>query len=225
MARHYRIIASIAMDTALPEDVCVNTWHFLHENEPPGTTPQDSANDMIDQLEEFYTGIDGVIYPAIVGTSIECRAYDMADPEPRVPVLTRIITIAPTTATPLPPEMAVCLSMKADVESGEIAARRRGRVYVGPLQVGLPGVTSGKVIVSASYTGNIADNAELAFRTGLTGSDPYLCVYSRTEDEGGASVADSFHKVTSIYVDNAFDVQRRRGHESTARLTRAFPGR
>lgn len=219
MDRMYRIIAAINTDTALPEDLIVNTWHFRHTDVSVGTTPEDSANDMIDQLEEFYQAIDGVLFPTTVGTTIQCKAYDLNDAEPRVPVLTRSIAITPNTGEPMPHEVAICLSLKADVESGEPAGRRRGRVYLGPLVKAAASVDSNRVVFSNDYRNAVRDAAIAAFLTGLTSEDPKLHVYSRTTDLGGATVANSFFRVVRGEVDNAFDTQRRRGHAPSAKTT------
>lgn len=219
MDRLYRIICGIEMDTALPEDVVVNNWHFRTTDVNVAETPQDTANNMIDQLEEFYQSIDAAVFPSTVGTNIVARAYDLNDPEPRVPVLTRNIPIVPGATDPLPHEVAICMSLLSDVESGDIAARHRGRIYLGPVRAAVVVVDGGRATLGNVTRQLIADAAMAAFGTtgtgDLTADDPKLHIYSRTTDLEGESLSNSFFRVNSVKVDNAFDTQRRRGHAAT----------
>lgn len=98
------------------------------------------------------------------------------------------------------------LSFQADKVSGLPQARRRGRVYFGPLggaaeASGRPGTT----LLSAV----VAFGAALLSESNL--ADWTWVVYS-TVNNGGAPV-------TNGWVDNSFDTQRRRGLEWTARTT------
>lgn len=219
--RFIRVIASWGRDTGLPEDASVNVWHFAHRDYPIGTTPQDSANDVIDRLESFYQEVDQ-IYAAENGTTVVCKAYDLNDAEPRTPILERNITVAPSATGGLPHEVAICMSFIADVPSGVSRARRRGRVYLGPIQTGAAASSGGRVFVSDTTRGIITAAAVAAFDTGLGAEDPRLVVYSRTDDEGGESVANSCHDVVSVWVDDAWDTQRRRGTSPQTRTTVAI---
>jgi hypothetical protein len=46
-----------------------------------------------------------------------------------------------------------------------------------------------------------------------------LSVFSPTTLAGGGSLASSFSSVIGGHIDNAFDTQRRRGPEASARVT------
>jgi len=219
--RFLRVIASWVRDTGLPEDNSINVWHFAHRDYSVGTTPEDSANDVVDRLEAFYQEVDQ-IYAAENGTTITCKVYDMNDAEPRQPILERDITVAPSATGGLPHEVAICMSFAADVASGDVRARRRGRVYLGPIYTGAAASSGGRVFVSATVRGIITAAAVAAFDTGLIATDPRLCVYSRTDDLEGESTSNSFHDVTSVWVDDAWDTQRRRGTAPTTRDTVAI---
>lgn len=224
--RPFRIQVVRQMPSLLPEDVIVNTWHFHHDNFPPLTTVEDSANDMIDQLEEFYQGIDDTLFPSGFGAVLTAKAYDLDQPEPRVPVVTRDIAVSASLNPSMAREVAVCLSMRAELVAGTNPARRRGRVFLGPIQSGAITITNGQTVLSAGAQTQIRDAAVAAFHTGLTISDPFLSVYSPTTDAGaGVGTGDAFFQVEHIWVDNAFDTQRRRGSESTLRQAADFPGR
>jgi len=225
MDRFYRVLAELATDSALPEDVVVNTWHFASYDVIPGTTPQDTANDMFDQLVSFYNNMTANLAPATITGAITLTAYDLNDPTPRVPVHTRAFTANAGAGAALPHEVAMCLSMKADVPSGANARRRRGRVYIGPIKQAVAEQGIGKVIITQAQRDGLVDMARIAFHNALIGTDPYLCIYSPTTDAAGASLADSFFKVTEFHVDDAFDIQRRRGAAPTARSVYVVPGR
>lgn len=216
--RFIRVIASWGRDTGLPEDASVNVWHFAHRDFNPGTTEQDSANDCIDRLESFYQEIDQ-IYSAENGPVIVCKAYNLESPEPRTPLLERNIDVTPSGTVGFPHEVAICLSMAAEMVSGQPRARRRGRVYLGPIQSGASVSGGGRVSVSPTTMGIITDAAVAAFDTGLGPEDPRLVVYSRTDDENGVSVANSCHDVVTMWVDDAWDTQRRRGTAPQTRDT------
>lgn len=221
--RYLRAIAAIGVDTTLSEDIVTNTWHFRHENADANVTPQDSANDVVDQLEVFYQGIDDLLFPSTVGNTITVRVYNIEDAQPRVPLLTRNIAIVPSVEVPLPHEVAIALSMKSDVASGQNPARRRGRVFLGPIARTALGVEDNRVVVTEFVRNSIRDRAVEAFGTAnggpLNAEDPKLHIYSRTTDIQGASVPDSFFRVNTIEIDNAVDTIRSRGHDRTAKTT------
>lgn len=130
------------------------------------------------------------------------------------PVFTRNFTVGAIAAgspIDLPAEVAVCLSFHADLtgipeKSGATrpAARRKGRVFIGPLnnfsQTGVP------VVVGAPIRDALAAAA-------ITLSDAVGAsqrVWSRT----GAAL---YGPIVGGWIDNAFDTQRRRGEAYTAR--------
>jgi hypothetical protein len=219
--RFMRVIASWGRDTGLPEDASVNVWHFAHRDYPVGTTPSDSANDIVDRLESFYQDIAS-IYSSENGTAVICKVYDLNDPEPRSVILERSIEVVPSPTEGFPHEVAICMSFAAAVASGQPRARRRGRVYLGPIYSGASSTSGGRVLVSATVRGIITAAAAAAFDTGLIATDPRLVVYSRTDDQTGESVANSCHDVVTLWVDDAWDTQRRRGTAPTTRDTIAI---
>lgn len=195
------------MDTTVPADAAVNVWHFQSSGAAGGT----EYDVITSSLETFYNTLAGKLSPAIAnGWTV--KIYDLADAEPRVPVNEDTINPSPGGLAPLPAELAVCMSYKSAVVSGVPAARRRGRLYLGPLATGVLD-SSGMI---SSDTRTVVTGAATAFAddigavAGLTWE-----LYSPTDD--------IMRRITSVYVDNAFDVQRRRGVDASARTTVVIP--
>lgn len=219
-----RVIAEIKMDSGNPADSVTNTWYFDIEEPEIGTTDVALMNTAFDKLEVFYNAIDG-FYPSIVQPTITLTGYDLSHPTPRTPVHTRDFLFTPTTTASLPQEVAVVLSFQAAPESGLPQARRRGRVFIGPLHINvLEHVTGVGPTLGAAFRTVLRD-AALALRNSDGGVGPgeetQWAVYSPTTRAGGASLPDSMHDVDSGWVDNAFDIVRSRGTTPTVRTT--FP--
>lgn len=197
----YRTQVSLANVTSIPEDRVTNTWWTIADNVA-------ALQNFVTALVTFYQSVDAEFSSVVATTGHDIKSYDMADPEPRRPVnWDTSMTLAPGT-TRLPPELAICLSFQAPPQSGVEQARRRGRVYLGPLRV-----------AAIDSAGNIATAAATTVRnaaqTLLDSSDAIgtwsWAVYS-TVDQTAITV-------TSGWVDQAVDIQRRRGLASPSRLT------
>jgi hypothetical protein len=138
------------------------------------------------------------------------KFYKMSDPEPRTPFITLTMDPIAVGTSGMPEEVAICLSYYATPASGESPARRRGRIFIGPLSqtafdsssVGTfstPDPTARAAIASAAAV--LADQSE-AFQ---------WAVYSPTDQIA--------RQIIGGWVDNAFDTQRRRGRRATTRNT------
>jgi hypothetical protein len=190
-----------------PENVWVNTWHFSHIGPP---SDFDNVRDM---LEDFYTevptgttlSIESFFPDSMFSPTASVTAYNLADPEPRVPVYTSTFAVGPSSADSLPTEVSLCLSLHAEFVSGSPNARRRNRKYLGPFVIG--------------------SNSD-----GRPGNDLVECVLMSARDllaasEASASwdwvtwspTASQEHEVVGGWVDNAWDTQRRRGLDPTLR--------
>lgn len=208
----YRYQVVLDHDSALPEDVTVNTWHY--DVPDAGDRELPAA-----KIEDFYntnpsgeaSAVEDFLSAALAGTA-RTKIYNLSDPEPRVPVATLEWTFTPGTDR-LPSEVALCASIQAPQESGEPQARRRGRIFLGPLADEALALATGRPsttcidIVAKALRDLIADSE--------TSTDYALCVYSTVDNVG--------YQVTNGWVDNAFDTQRRRGLAPTVRtLVTAF---
>lgn len=214
MAR-IRAVVTMPYTTALPEDVVVNTFHFLTGNSPasPGELTDIMAilrnaynADLAGAGSSVAAALSNLVSRAANAATVEC--FDLADAEPRLAVSSLAWTVdASSGATASPSEVALCMSFQAAPISGVPQARRRGRVFLGPfngnvLSLTTPGRPSAALIASVVGMGGqlLADS--------ITEDVPW-CVYSR--------VGDAMAAVTDGWCDNAWDTQRRRGVAASAR--------
>jgi len=199
----YFVQATIFPTSNLAADAATNTFSFT----------ADSASTMalgpLVQLENFYKSMVSIFPNTIRQDDHLLKAYNRADPEPRAPIATRLFsfTAAPGGA-PLPPEVSLCLSFQALKLSGQPQARRRGRVYLGPLRqdrVGTDGRPTAGLLTSALDAG-----------TALLASSDASALWSWDiwSTVGAAGVL-----VDNGWCDNEFDTQRRRGRIATLRQT------
>ena len=190
----YRMQCSFAADTALPRDRFVITPHFSTPN--PWPEMQSLVDDLADRLAAFdQAGANG--------REVNVRAYDAQSPPPNRPLAeaTRARDVAPASRTMR--EIALCLSFYSEFNE----PRRRGRLYL-PLFWISGGATVGprpaaEHIARAAMLPEIFQN--------LGGTDVDWCVFSRRDNEA--------RPVTNWWIDDEFDVQRRRGLRSTTRTT------
>lgn len=200
---HVLFTSTLWMDSGLPEDYAVNTWHL--------TTPDGSelagAVAFQSALTTFFTSIDNYLSAELEGT-VAFKAYDMSDPTPRVPILIDGAALTPSTSR-LPSEVALCMSFQSSRVSGTSQARRRGRVYIGPL--GSPAIDTATGRPAGAFRTDLA-NAGSAMIAASDASTAYQWVVYSTVD-------DATHNVVTGWVDNAFDTQRRRGVAPTIRTT------
>ena len=193
-------------DTNTPEDVYVNTWYF--DSGTDGFT-QTVVDEIAADLQTFYftaAPLTSLAVKAFLGPSIasaELRCYDMSDAEPRVPLYGTLTYGSATINGPIPAECSCVLSYNA---GPPVTGRRRGRIYLGPLSTeALQSGQTSDARVSANMYETVAQSA---YRLIDTGDHPWV-VYSPT--------GNSYAPVVGGHVDNAFDIQRRRGHEATYR--------
>lgn len=196
-----RVLSNLKMVSGIPDDDVMNVFHVEADPALPG---------ILDLATGWQSFMDSIapLFPNTVATSGHTiRAYNLADPEPRAPVLdTTFITPSVSAVDPLPSEVALCISYQGVRVSGDPQRRRRGRMYIGPLstsqlQDGRPHPVTLTDLVTA-FEAFYADLASNAIEFG---------VYS-TMDEGLVTLSNG-------WVDNAFDIQRRRGWAPTSRET------
>jgi hypothetical protein len=197
--------------TGLPEDVCINTWHFAGADNL--VTMSGKA---VDQLTDFYTGghTGGSPLMQYMSESLEedglsITVYDFAAAIPRSPLGTVDVPIEFLAETPLPREVACVLSYRAEYVSGEPKARYRGRVFFGPLNTeGIATDATTKIpTVSSSLRTSLCAAARDLVDAG--DSDTAWALYSPSDD--------AFRVVTQGFVDNEWDTVRSRGSAATVR--------
>lgn len=216
-------VCSMPHISGLPEDACQNAWVF---SDAAATDTEVLAALIAGRVQDFYTAVSGYFANCVTRSIPSSQTfYDITGhltPTPGAghgsPVATDTLTLASaSSATALPSEVAAVLSFHGDltgipIETGAIrpAARRSGRVYLGPLNI--------------SATDNPGAFAECrpnaTFRTAVTNAAHDLLA----DTAGGTwmvwSRAGGFlTPVAGGYMDDAWDTQRRRGPAATGRTT------
>lgn len=190
-------------DSGLPEDRIINAWSFT-----TAASKDDSEAESIDDaLIAFYGDIADLLSVWLSG-SVTFKFYDRADATPRVPWFTETRVITGISASTLPHEVALCLSFAAAPVSGQPPARRRGRVFLGPLSQGAASASTGRPAAGVISSIVLAAQDLLDASTGASWS---WSIYS--------TVDDATREVLSGWVDDAFDTQRRRGVAPVGRTT------
>lgn len=198
----YRTIVELVHESGNPDDKVVNVWHCIADD-------LTALNLFLTQITTFYAAIDGAYSTNIASTGHRIRCYDLADPEPRAPVVDQGAGTLSTGSTSLPHELALCMSFQAPQQSGQSQARRRGRLYLGPFADDASNSANGfPAAATLTQLGNAIQAILDASQAATTWA---WAVYSPTN---GAAI-----EVTNAWLDNAWDVQRRRGVSSTSRTT------
>lgn len=205
-------------DNAFSEDNVVNTFHFHPLN---GSNTLAARDQIASKLNTFYQAVDQLMSESLTG-AYTLKIYDLSDPEPRVPSGTYTGSITPAVGASLPNEIALCMSFRGDTASGQNAARRRGRIYLGPFPVSTQEVIAGDTRPNLGLRNTIAAAAQ-ALRTPIVGDLAAWSVFSPTtagpQPWTDAEVDAATFPVVSGWVDNAWDVVRSRGTAATARST------
>lgn len=183
------------MDSAVARDSVVNTWHFLADD------PTVLEAGPVVQLTTFYDALKGYRSKAVNPAASWYRAYDLDDDEPRAPVLEEQFNSGTTATTAAPPELAICMSYEAPHTSGEPQRRRRGRIYLGPW--GVNAIDTSDPIIKSSLMGDLVTATQNLLDASQAATTWSWQIYSRMNE---ASI-----EVVHAWVDNAWDIQRRRG--------------
>jgi len=208
VSTEYHAMAIRAGLSGKPEDVFVNNFTFLADDDKPT-----AADDIAAALTDFYdtpgpTRAINAYRGRCVQDLMTFKIYKLSDPKPREPVVrTHTTVVAKASAQVMPEEVSICLSFSA---ASPHTARRRGRVYLGPLTV--IACVEEDVTGFCRVHGNAqADIAAAAVRL-ANHVDAGWLIHSTIG-------AGSFSAVETGWVDNSFDTQRRRGPKPTNRFT------
>lgn len=207
---------SIPYFTNIPTDVIVNTWHLIYTGGGGADPAATNYEDVRDRLDTFYSSVyTSIAYGAWVQVAnASLKAYRMWDAPPRVPAYSSAMPLAGTSGTgTTPTELALCLSYKAAPVSGVPLARQRGRIYLGGFSAPLAAGSASSFPELGSGQRAVIGSSASTFRTGVIADGWIWVVASPTQIGVGQETFD----VTSGFVDNAADTQRRRGQTATAR--------
>jgi hypothetical protein len=202
--------------SGLPKDQFVNTFHFI------GATDTGPTLDPLGEaVKAFYantfTGSSTSVGSWMGFTSsspgARIKIYDIADPPHAPPRWDETYTPGAHGASAgnhLPTELAVCLSYSAAFPISVDPKRRRGRIYVGPMGVSALETSTSTDAMVKDTVQNVIKGAALGFAALAVTAGYDWAVYSPTD---GAA-----YSITNVYVDNAWDIQRRRGLKATTRV-------
>lgn len=190
--------------SGLAEDDVINTWHY----EDTSASPSTNSTAVRAAFTTFYQAIDTYLsdYLSNATNACETELYNLDDPTPRQPFGFGSFTLTPSTAVRLPPEISCCLSFRGDYTSGTPNARRRGRVYIGPLI----GTTNNDGTFDTGFITALLNNGEILADTINALSGASFGIWSPT--------GSVFTPATRMWVDNGVDIQRRRGQAATSRV-------
>lgn len=213
MTTTIRAQVSIDSDTALPRDVCQNTWHFQTTN----VDPLDGADEANTILSTFYNAIAMYLSENLVGGA-NVKFYDLQDPEPRTPIATSAFSFTVGTGTCFPNEVASCMSYRAAGASGSPTKRRRGRLFIGPLAAATSANGNGDAQLDPSWMTVLCDAMEeAAAPIGNTRWVVFSPTTAGATPWSDAAIAAASFPVVAGYVDNAYDTVRSRGAGATDR--------
>jgi hypothetical protein len=188
---------------AVPENYFSNSWCFVMDS----TAGAGALLTPI--LKDFYDDIVTVLSPVIASSSHEVKYTELPGTPPNYPFDEDTFNFASAPAgVALPDEVAVCMSFQGDRTAGLPQARRRGRIYIGPLRT--TALTSNRPAAATLTT--IANAATtLANSVAAIAVTSYWAVWSQT-NQTAVPLVDG-------WLDNACDTQRRRGVLPTSRTT------
>lgn len=249
-------------DSGLPKDRASNNFWF----HAPGGASEAAAQDVAERVRDAFLvdvaprteNIANQLSPALAsaGHTVKVYEYDMAtgerltfDDAPPLYSLPFVMDgtngSAPNPGGPFPSEVALCVSFRslagAVPGGGQFSlpplSRRRGRVYIGPLNMGVgagasvsrPTTTAIDIVLAGISV--LADDAEanrmVVYSRPFAGRDA-ISAEARANAGGPARPLPALparpgqaYFVDQVLCDNSFDTQRRRGEASTTRTTMA----
>lgn len=197
----YKCQVTLNMTDGLAENAATNTWYF-------DATSTTTLEDASIALGDWYRATDLLLSSLVDEDNVLRTFYDMADPEPRAPVKEGLINALTVATSAAPTEVALVMAYQAVKVAGLPQARRRGRVYLGPLGDNVFDAT-GRVPPGTVQVVRDAGAALLAASNAA--SDWSWVQYS--------SVGQEATPVVNGWVDNEWDTQRRRGRKASVRST------
>lgn len=218
-----RVIAQVTLhrDSGLPADVITNSMHF-EDDSGFGTSAGIDTNGpgLMDRIATFYSANGTTLASTLKGTGT-VTLYDWSAPKPRVPAMELPFTFTPG-SNALPGEVALVLSYRAEKVSGQAQARRRGRIYFGPLSLNAMVQPTGAGAGPDSDPRPGGPYIDVLLQTARTmatgGSGAFrLCVFSPTTKAAGGTDDEAWNDVVALTCDNAFDTVRSRGAAASIR--------
>jgi hypothetical protein len=227
----FLVVSTIHRRSGIERDAVQNTFHYT----APQAFPTDvQYNDWMDLYRQFLHEIH-TMYSACLGATpgyrVEFFKLTPEKPAPGTGLGAPLHTLDGTWATlpatiGYPSEVAICLTLDGtstvDAEEGpgntRPASRKRNRKYIGPLAA-----TVGEAMPSTNELHVIPGIA-----TQLTTAWRNLMMNAMIEKGWGCSVFSkvlwALNAINSVWCDDAFDTQRRRGQDPTAKTVNPAEG-
>lgn len=204
----YQVQVELASQSNIAADSVVNTFAVS------AASGASVFADITTNVDAFYASLGSYLAPTLLNTTDahKVRVYHLSEPEPRPPVYIGSFTQAGTPVA-LPAEVAVCSSFSAAAPAGTLPARRRGRIYVGPLNDDTGSVVGSYLRPSPTFRALLAASTK-ALVEGLADDGWIFSVWSRRDN--------TLFPVVRGWVNDEYDTQRRRGPEVTTRDTWAL---
>lgn len=204
----YLAQVELASVSNVAKDSVVNTFAFR------AVDPNATFTNLCNGIASLYQSLDAYMGSSLNGTANAhtVKLYHLIEPEPRPPVHTQRFS-AGSALKPYPAEVALCLSFAADAPSGSRPARRRGRIFLGPMAENSGVLVDGYI----RPTGVVKDGCAVAleaFGLGAAVLGWQWCVWSRADN--------TLFPVVRGWINDEFDTQRRRGPEVTSRRSWSF---
>jgi hypothetical protein len=206
-----RCIVKMEFNGANPQDATVHSvYHDISGGPVLPTDWQNHAN----QVRDCFAGLAAgyAAFTVYHARKVTVEAYDMADAKPRPQKATAIYTPTPIgnwdpSNTEGFPQIAACLSYYVDRN----IRGQRGRLYIGPFTAPTGNIyTPPAQLVPASLRTNIVTLGHALFDVG--GENVAHVLWSEKHSASVGSISD-------YWVDDSWDVQRRRKVKSTSRTT------
>jgi hypothetical protein len=206
--------------SGLSEDRYVNTFHFNVPAVNLAEAPTVSA-----AIKGFWTIVPSTAAVALKtfmgdqtdGPGATIKMYNLEESPPRTVIFEETYNPAAMGGGGnLPAELAVCLSYTAPSFSGIPAASRRGRIYIGPLSVAAMGV-------AVAGKDRMVDSGMMSCLKGAAAQMASVCATAGWSWGVYSPTTLALYEIDNVYVDDAFDIQRRRGSRPTMRSPLAIP--
>lgn len=208
---------TIKSSTDQVEDHAVNTFHFQNN------TVLGDVDNIADMLVDFYNvapggqanGIAQFMSPGLTAQFSEIKLYNLDDAKPRAPIYTREFELLTTgTASAIPQQCAIVATYETAPVSGQNQRRYRNRIY---LPFWKNTTVSAQGMVSSTVRDVIAAAmAEMKQASDASISNTWM-VFSPTRATAGGTPEDGLAPVDQGWVDDSFDIQRRRKVDPTSR--------
>ena len=217
----FKIVTTWQRKSGIERDAVQHVWYYQGPSANP-TSPDfgNWANNFTAFLAGIGNGLGRVMSTAVDDIKVSFWLLPNtpgAVGAPKMELLTSNAVVG--AGVTLPTEVAICVTLEADItgvpEQGpggvRPAARRRNRKYIGPLDTAM-----------LSFTAVIEEPVPTQSRIDTLLSQYKVHMVDDMVTDGWVAVCFSqanwdAHPVLRIWADNAFDSQRRRGNDPTAK--------